>query len=248
MSAKTVQKFMWWVDLIANHLSWISVALLFLEVSCTASAHSLEQPCFLYIERAIASFFMGEYFFRVYEDWKHPELTPDIGLGKRYVTSFIGVVDLMAWLPFVLGFFLPVQYLGLVRAMRVLRLFKRFRYDVHLQLIAEAMYRAWTYLRPMFYTMVILLLFNTILIYQLEKDAQPESFGHLTNCLWFCIVSAATVGYGDMAPKTDMGKLFTALFNFLPAIFVFSGMVGAAGGMFTKVIEEHNQRNKKECE
>ena len=230
------------VGWISQHLSWITVLLLFIELAF--GQHDSLAPnlrFFLWTERCIATFFIFEYFFRVYEDWKHPELTPDIGLGKNYITSFIGVVDLLSWLPFVLGFFLPVSLLGLVRALRVIRLFKLFRYNKHLQLIASGIYRSWRYLKSMVYGMVILILFNAILIHEVEKEAQPETFGYIGNCIWFCFVSCSTVGYGDMAPHTPLGKIVTIFFNFLPAIFVFSGMVGIAGGFLLEAVKEHNE-------
>lgn len=32
------------------------------------------------------------------------------------------------------------------------------------------------------------------------------------DALYFCVVTPTTVGYGDIAPKTDLGKLFTVFY------------------------------------
>lgn len=32
------------------------------------------------------------------------------------------------------------------------------------------------------------------------------------NSIYFCVVTLATVGYGDIVPKTDVGKLFTTCY------------------------------------
>jgi voltage-gated potassium channel len=32
------------------------------------------------------------------------------------------------------------------------------------------------------------------------------------NSWYFCVVTLATVGYGDIVPKTDIGKLFTSFY------------------------------------
>lgn len=39
--------------------------------------------------------------------------------------------------------------------------------------------------------------------------------------LYFCVVSLATVGYGDIAPVTDLGKLFT-IFYLVIGISIFA--------------------------
>lgn len=33
--------------------------------------------------------------------------------------------------------------------------------------------------------------------------------------LYFCVITLATVGYGDFSPATDLGKIFTMLYLFL---------------------------------
>ena len=33
--------------------------------------------------------------------------------------------------------------------------------------------------------------------------------------LYFCVMTLATVGYGDFSPKTDLGKIFTMIYVFL---------------------------------
>jgi hypothetical protein len=32
------------------------------------------------------------------------------------------------------------------------------------------------------------------------------------DALYFCVITLTTIGYGDIAPKTDVGKLFTILY------------------------------------
>ena len=53
-----------------------------------------------------------------------------------------------------------------------------------------------------------------------------EHFGYL-NSLYFSAMTLTTVGFGDMAPKTDIGKVFTIF-------YVFSG-VGIMGSYLTTI-------------
>jgi hypothetical protein len=43
----------------------------------------------------------------------------------------------------------------------------------------------------------------------------------LLNALYFCVVTLATIGYGDLHPETRLGKVFTIIY-----IFVGVGTLG----------------------
>ncbi|MDH3669777.1 MAG: potassium channel family protein [Gammaproteobacteria bacterium] len=47
-------------------------------------------------------------------------------------------------------------------------------------------------------------------IYLFEHHAQPEAFGRIPATMWRGAASLTTVGYGDMTPITDGGKIFGA--------------------------------------
>jgi len=49
------------------------------------------------------------------------------------------------------------------------------------------------------------------LIYYWEKDAKDTKFKDIPNCFWWAVVTMTTVGYGDMAPTTTMGKFIGSI-------------------------------------
>ena len=54
---------------------------------------------------------------------------------------------------------------------------------------------------------VIILFLAAAALFALERAGQPAEFGSLRQSLWWAIVTLTTVGYGDIVPKTDAGRL-----------------------------------------
>lgn len=228
------------VDKICKPIIWISIILYFVELYLKTES-SLKSPAiFLISERIIAGIFIVEYILRLLEDKFYPEHTQDFCVHGNggYASSLIGIVDFLSFAPFIIGFFLPIQYLGIIRSLRIIRLFKFFRYSKELQLIALSFYRVIPELKSMGFVFIIVALFNAAIIHELEKNIQPESFGNILNCFWYVLVSATTVGYGDMYPQTPLGKLAASITLLAPALMIYAGMIGVVGSSFIKVISE----------
>ena len=225
------------IDKVAKPLVWLTVVLYLIELTLRTE-NSLESPMyFLWAERIIAGIFTLEYLLRLYNDRSTPDDHEDF-LTKNYVTSPLGIIDLMSVLPFWIGFFVPISWTGMVRTLRIIRFGKFFRYSRHLQLVALGFCRAWPNLKPLLFAFLIVGIFNTVLVHELEKKAQPDSFGDVGNCAWYVLVSATTVGYGDMSPATAFGKLAASFTLLIPALMIYASIVGVVGAEFVKVVEE----------
>lgn len=208
----------------------LSIIGYFIEAQLKTS-DSLSGPLFfLWLERSIALFFTFEFFYRAKKE-------------KQYLNSAFCVIDLLAIIPFWLGFIVPINWLGAIRACRILRLAKFFRNSRHLQLIALAFYKSWPHMKSLCIVFIMLGLFNTVLIHELEKNIQPESFGELFDCAWYFLVSATTVGYGDRSPITYMGKLTSCIFLLLPSLMIYAGIVGIVGSKFSDIISDEIDPN-----
>ena len=79
---------------------------------------------------------------------------------------------------------------------------------------------------------MLLLYFAAVGIYYFENEAQPEHFASIFHSLWWSVETLTTVGYGDIAPVTVGGKIFT-LFILLIGLGIVSvpaGLVASALG------------------
>lgn len=231
-----VDKYIYW-------LVWLSIACLFIEFG-TGSNNSVESgmPWFLWIERLTAGIFFVEYVCRFIEDRQTPNTTLDVG-HSSYPLSIMGLIDLLAFLPFVVGFFLPVSLLGWVRAFRVLRVLKLFRYSRNLKLFALAIYRSLWLLKAVGQAVLCFGLLAAALIYEAEHLAQPDKFDGLFSTIYFIMTAATTVGFGDMFPITTQGRLVVMMFVYIPVIGSFASLIGILGASFNEVMQMERDPN-----
>ena len=133
----------------------------------------------------------------------------------RYVFSFFGVVDLVSILPtYASLFLLNAQSLAVIRALRLLRVFRVFKLARFIREGAELRASLWAARAKIVVFLMTVLIVTTIIgsaMYLVEGRVNKEQYGSIPDSIYWAIVTIATVGYGDIAPITPMGKFLTAI-------------------------------------
>lgn len=117
------------------------------------------------------------------------------------------LIDLAAILPFFLGMLLNVD-LRILRALRLLRFFKLSRYSPALHTLVRVIANEHKALIGVGLLLLTVVLFASTGIYYIEGSMQPDKFGSVPDAAWWAIATLTTVGYGDVAPMTPLGKFF----------------------------------------
>lgn len=153
-----------------------------------------------------------------------------------FVTSFFGVIDLLAILPFYLSFGIDLRSIRAFRLLRLFRILKLVRYSKPIQRFHRAFLIAREELVLFLFVTMILLYLAAVGIYHFEHDAQPDVFASVFHSLWWAMVTLTTVGYGDVYPITVGGRIFT-FFILLVGLGVVSVPAGLVASALSKARE-----------
>lgn len=133
----------------------------------------------------------------------------------RYLGTPMAIVDLLAILPFYIGFFasdaLTPDHLLILRTLRLVRGFKFTRYSTSMDLLMSVVRNEAETIFAAFFILSIIIVLAATGIYIVEGDDQPVAFGSIPRALWWATVTLTTVGYGDTVPITPGGKAFGML-------------------------------------
>jgi len=159
---------------------------------------------YLYIvEWVFTLMFTVEYLLRLY----------CIDKPAHYARSFFGIVDIMAILPTYLSMFLPgSQYLISIRILRILRVFrvlKLVEYSHEAQTLMQALKVSRRKIVVFIYAVLTIVVIFGSLMYLIEGE--ESGFTSIPKGIYWAIVTMTTVGYGDIAPQTDLGQMLAAV-------------------------------------
>ena len=131
----------------------------------------------------------------------------------RYARSFFGIVDLLSVLPTYLALFVPGLHALLdVRVLRLLRIFRIFRlteYVAEYQVMGEALLASRRKILVFLSAVLMVVLILGTMLYVVEGPA--NGFTDIPTAVYWAITTVTTVGFGDITPKTDLGRLIASV-------------------------------------
>lgn len=207
-----------------------------------AEVRALCGPPLLTVEAVTVAFFAVDYCLRL---WTAPVLAPKLSGSRavwKYAASFSGLVDLLSFLPYYLPVFLPAGAVAF-RMFRVVRIFRLFRINAYydsLNVITQVIASKRQQLLSSVFILLVLMLASSLCMYSLEHEAQPEVFSNAFSGIWWSVSTLLTVGYGDIYPITNLGKLFGIVISFLGV-----GMVAIPTGIISAGFVDQYSRIKR---
>ena len=136
----------------------------------------------------------------------------------KYIWSFYGMIDLLAILPSYLSLLLPQsRFLLIIRALRLMRAFRVFELSHFVSEGVNIVQALKASMRRILVFLVFIVLLSTILgalVYVVESPVN-DKFSSIPQSVYWSIVTITTVGYGDVAPATPLGKFIASFIMLL---------------------------------
>ena len=165
------------------------------------------------IECITVVFFAIDYLLRIWTaDYLYENMSP-ARARLRFIFSWAGLVDLLSCVPFLAAS--GGGALRMFRIIRILRVFRIHHYADPLRVIGDVIKKKQGQLLSSIFIVFILMIASSLMMYNLEHEAQPEAFANALSGFWWAANTLLTVGYGDIVPVTLAGKVCGTLLTFL---------------------------------
>ncbi len=125
----------------------------------------------------------------------------------KFVFDVFSLIDILSILPLFLGLF-DIRYFRIFRWFRILRIIRFFGSGISIFKVQQS--------DQIVFARILLTLFSIIfvysgLIYQVEHPIKNTNFKTFLDAFYFAVVTMTTVGFGDVTPLSDTGRLITVL-------------------------------------
>ena len=165
------------------------------------------------VECVTVIFFAIDYVLRIWTaDYLYETMSP-AKARLKFIFSWAGLVDLLSCLPFLAAS--GGGTLRMFRIIRILRVFRIHHYADPLRVIGDVIKKKQGQLLSSIFIVFILMIASSLMMYNLEHEAQPEAFANAFSGFWWAANTLLTVGYGDIVPVTLAGKICGTLLTFL---------------------------------
>jgi len=157
---------------------------------------SVQVP-FNVLDQLILAIFTAEYLLRL---WSAEH-------RLKYFFSIYALIDLIAILPFLFTA-IDIRFIRIFRWFRVLRL---LRYVEGKTIFGYVSREDSAIVVRIVFTLLSIIFIYSGLIYQVEHPINPIAFATFLDALYFAVATMTTVGYGDITPISQVGRLLAVM-------------------------------------
>ena len=139
---------------------------------------------------------------------------------NKYIRTSCHFIDFVSMIPLFFVFVSEdnvsdiVSFLKLLKLIRIIKVLSNKSMSVYTSLMIETMSKSIHGFKLMAVLIIIVMIFSASVIYEIEKGVRldgSEPFSSIPTTFYWSIVTITTVGYGDIYPITNLGRLMSSL-------------------------------------
>uniref|UniRef100_A0A665V5I0 A-type voltage-gated potassium channel KCND1 n=1 Tax=Echeneis naucrates TaxID=173247 RepID=A0A665V5I0_ECHNA len=170
----------------------------------------------------------------------------------KFIKSVMSVIDVVAIFPYYIGLVMADNEdvsgaFVTLRVFRVFRIFKFSRHSAGLRILGYTLKSCASELGFLLFSLTMaIIIFATVMFYA-EKGSSGTKFTSIPAAFWYTIVTMTTLGYGDMVPKTIMGKIFGSICS-LSGVLVIALPVPVIVSNFSRIYHQSQRAEKRRAQ
>lgn len=214
--------------------------LVFIIISLVPLAFREQTDYFLWLDIISVSVFIIDYILRwLTADMKFPNRKSWQAFLLYPITPF-AILDLLSILPSFAIFNRAFKLLRITRLLKILRVFKFIRYSKNMQILFKVLYKERHILFTVFLIAVAYIVTTALIMFNIEES---DMFNDFFDALYWATTTLTTVGYGDIYPATDLGRIISMISAILGV-----AVIALPSGVITASYLEELREAKKEKE
>uniref|UniRef100_A0A8C1J0Z0 A-type voltage-gated potassium channel KCND1 n=1 Tax=Cyprinus carpio TaxID=7962 RepID=A0A8C1J0Z0_CYPCA len=170
----------------------------------------------------------------------------------KFVKSVMSIIDVVAIMPYYIGLVMTDNEdvsgaFVTLRVFRVFRIFKFSRHSAGLRILGYTLKSCASELGFLLFSLTMaIIIFATVMFYA-EKGSTATKFTSIPAAFWYTIVTMTTLGYGDMVPKTIIGKVFGSICS-LSGVLVIALPVPVIVSNFSRIYHQSQRAEKRRAQ
>jgi len=214
--------------------------LFFIVISIIPLAFREQNIWFEWFDKVSVSVFIIDYLLRwMTADYKLPERKKWVAFLTYPFTAF-AIIDLLSILPSVLVINKALKLFRISRLFKILRVFKFIRYSKNVQILFRVLRKERHILLTVFWIALFYILITALIMFNVEESVMFEDF---FDALYWATTTLTTVGYGDICPSTDIGRVISMISAILGV-----AVIALPSGVITASYLDELREMKKEKE
>lgn len=213
--------------------------LVMIVISIGPLASREDLPIFNVFDKIAVSFFIFDYIMRwATADFKMPN-RPRWQAFIAYPFTAFAIIDILSIIPSFVACNRALKLFRISRLLKILRVFKFIRYSKHMQILIRVLRKEKRILFTVFIIALGYILVTALIMFNVEESAMYEDF---FDALYWATTTLTTVGYGDIYPSTDLGRVIS-MFSAILGVAVIALPSGVITASYLDELRE--EKNKK---